>query len=529
MSESSDSNAPKDYFPHEDTGDASNTCDAESMPQQALVNESQVDFGSYTADGNFCVYFKLMRSRQDAEQDIRRDTFYPDFVHQFFVDTERIFGYKKPVIRLFYSASRLKRYINFDYEEKLNREQHGIEPDDVLDCLNPVLNGLEWTQDLNQFIADLESKEEKEFRPPGDLLCETTIEYSLPSLLSRAQREQLELAGESVLPSGSTNGASLNGFSASSSANNHSHQNGNPSTASASTDRPHLTEADNNNALTTTKKKFQIFHANRDTRNFGPFQARMQTLIMWFIESATMIDFEDPRWDFFLIFEKYNPSDDCENSQETSLSTEDRYYFVGYSSVYRYYAYPDRTRPRVSQMLLLPPYRKNGIGTYLLQAIYDYYKIQPATLDITAEDPDEEFISMRDFLDCKNCLQLTHFQPERLSQGWSEEMAKEAQEKLRLCQRQSRKVYEILKLYRLNPDNEEDHRKYRLEIKNRLNIPNQRLKLDCDKVRKLGIELPDDMRNRLDNPRLAVTMLDENYQELERQYRRTIQKLNRIR
>lgn len=492
-------------------------------PAAEIVSEKDIkiaalgkDFSSFTHDGNFCVYFKLVHNRREAEEDIRAGTFFPDFVHQFFIDKEHIFGYKQPIIRLFYTASRLKRYIKFDYEDKLTKERDGIEADDVMAYLSPVLEDLEYTQNLNQFISEVESKEEQDFRPPGDLLSEFESQYKQPKLLSRAQLEQVEMLRENHT-NGQTN---FNGISSSkTNGSSYSKQNGDsqPSTSAPS---------DGNN-IESVKKRFQIFHARADTKGFNHFQARMQTLIMWFIESATMIDYEDPRWDFFMIFEKYNPST-SENSEATSVSTEDKYYFAGYATVYRYYAYPDRTRPRVSQMLLLPPYRRNGLGTTLLQSIYDYYMKQPATLDITAEDPDEEFIAMRDFLDCRNCLRLSMFKPEKLNQGWSDEMAAEAQEKLRLCKRQSRKVYEILKLKNIDTSNDEEYKMYRLEIKNRLNIPHQRLKLDCDKALKRGCELPEEMRAQRDNQKLTVASLDENYQELVKQYKHTIDKLNNM-
>lgn len=483
----------------------------EISQREAQIRSLARDFSSYTHDGNSSVYIKLVHDRKEVEQDIKSGTFYPDFVHQFFVDSERIFGYKKPVLRLFYSASRLQRYVKFDYEDKLTQERDGIEADDVMTMLNPILEDTEFTQDLNHFITEVESQDEKDFKPPGDLLHEFKAPYKKPQMLSRAQREQLELAGVTL-----TNGDSKqNGSSSSKNKTSPSTQNGvgQPS-ASSNLDKE----------ASIPEKTYQILHANAHSKGFASFQGRMQTLIMWFIESATMVDFEDPRWDFFLIFERYNSSA-CGNSQATTVSTEDRYYFAGYATVYRYYAYPDRTRPRVSQMLLLPPYRRNGLGTKLLQAIYDYYIRQPATLDITAEDPDEEFIAMRDFLDCRNCLKLPMFQVERLKQGWSDEIAKEAQEKLRLCHRQSRKVYEILKLKSIDTSDMEEYRNYRLEIKNRLNVPHQRLKLDCDKVVKLGIELPEEMKTQRDNPKLAFASLEENYQELIKQYRHTIDKL----
>lgn len=503
MSESSDSN---------NTPTRSDEGKTERDAQIASLNR---DFSSYTHDGNFTVFFKLIHNRKEAEEDIREGTFYPDFVHQFFVDKERIFGYKNPVIRLFYTASRLKRYVKFSYQDKLTREIDGIEPDDVMQSLSVILEDLEYTQDLNQFINEVESKDEIEFRPPGDLLHEFVCPYIKPVMASRAQIEQLDLARETTLTNGSE--AKTNGNASS---KTDAGQNGHAETSSSA----RINSNDGDRSL--TNKKYQIFYANAKTKGFSQFQARMQTLIMWFIESATMVDHEDPRWDFFMVFEKFNPST-SNDPNAPAVSTEDRFYFAGYASVYRYYAYPDKTRPRVSQMLLLPPYRRNGLGTTLLQSIYDYYKKQPATLDITAEDPDEEFIAMRDFLDCRNCLELPMFQPGRLKKGWGDEIYKEAQRKLKLCQRQSRKVYEILRLKSCDISDEEELKNYRFEVKNRLNIPNQRLKLDCDKVEKRGYELPEELKMQRDNQKLAGAMLEENYQELMKQYQHTIDKLNK--
>lgn len=492
--------------------------DIELSAKETLIRSLGKDFSNYTYDGNFSVYLKFVHNRGEIESDIKDDTYFPDFVHQFFVDQERIFGYKQPILRLFYTAGRLKRYIKFDYEDCLTREKDGIDPDDVMSYLTPIMDNIEYTQDLNQFIQEVESKDEQEFRPPGDLLYEFQLDYRKRRHMSRAQRELLEEAGELgvKIPLNSSHDenamSTTNGVGTSS--------NGAAGTANSSPEKNELSE----NNKPTCKKRYQIFHANSDTKNFKQFQARMQTLVMWFIESANMIDFEDPRWDCFMVFEKYNPSTSGD-TDATPVSTEDRYYFVGYATVYRYYAYPDKTRPRVSQMVILPQYRRNGLGTTLLQSIYDYYKRQPATLDITAEDPDEDFIAMRDLLDCKNCLKLDSFQPEKLREGWSEEMYKEAQEKLKLCRRQARKVYEILKLRVTNKSDQEEYKNYRLEIKNRLNIPNQKQRIDVDRAMKRDpkVPVPDELRPQ---EKVTAAKLEDNFRLLEKQYEHIVKKLN---
>lgn len=54
-----------------------------------------------------------------------------------------------------------------------------------------------------------------------------------------------------------------------------------------------------------------------------------------------------------------------------------RYATVGFATVYRYYAYPCHMRPRISQVLTLPPFRKLGVCAELLQVPYTniYYVI----------------------------------------------------------------------------------------------------------------------------------------------------------
>ena len=38
------------------------------------------------------------------------------------------------------------------------------------------------------------------------------------------------------------------------------------------------------------------------------------------------------------------------------------YSIVGYTTVYGFYAYPDKLRPRLSQLLILPQFQRKGHG-----------------------------------------------------------------------------------------------------------------------------------------------------------------------
>eukprot|EP00118_Oscarella_pearsei_P019169 m.202096 g.202096 ORF g.202096 m.202096 type:complete len:147 (+) comp39604_c0_seq30:610-1050(+) len=109
------------------------------------------------------------------------------------------------------------------------------------------------------------------------------------------------------------------------------------------------------------------------------------------------------------------------------------YSIAGYATVYHYYAYPDKIRPRISQFLVLPPFQRKSHGAHLLQTIYDNYAQDSNVRDITVEDQSEEFTCLRDFVDCRNCLRLKPFSGEALQAGFTSEMASEASSELKLA------------------------------------------------------------------------------------------------
>ena len=104
---------------------------------------------------------------------------------------------------------------------------------------------------------------------------------------------------------------------------------------------------------------------------------------------------------------------------------------------------------------------------------------------ISVEDPSDDFIRLRDFVDVQNSLKLLDCfsSLDKLRNGFNDSMVKEANEKLKLCKRQARRVYEIVRLHwtkksgPLNDDSAE-YKAYRVDIKKRLNIPFQ-VKFSC--------------------------------------------------
>ncbi|KAK3612177.1 hypothetical protein CHS0354_016563 [Potamilus streckersoni] len=219
-------------------------------------------------------------------------------------------------------------------------------------------------------------------------------------------------------------------------------------------------------------RKFEIYKISIDCPGFRDYHERLQTFLLFFVDAASFIDVDDDKWSFYLVFEKYR-----DNGNRM-------YAIVGYMTVYNYYAYPEKVRPRVSQVLIMPPFQRQGHGAQLLQTFYNECYKRNDILDITVEDPSENFQRLRDFVDAKNCSKLESFQPRHLHNGFSDEMMKEAQEKLKLSRKQARRVYEILRFKVTDPSNIKQYRKYRLDIKKRLNLPFQKNGRDFQKLQR---------------------------------------------
>ncbi|XP_052004632.1 histone acetyltransferase type B catalytic subunit [Xyrauchen texanus] len=258
---------------------------------------------------------------------------------------------------------------------------------------------------------------------------------------------------------------------------------------------------------------YQIHKVDISCPGFSEYHERLQTFLMWFIETASYIDVDDDRWDFFLVFEKYI------KDGETLYAT------VGYMTVYNYYVYPDKTRPRVSQMLILPPFQGEGHGAQLLETVHRYYCSSPKVQDITAENPSENFVKLRDFVLVKLCLALPSFSSEKLSQGFSDEMVSEARDKLKINKKHARRVYEILRLRNTDMNDEEKAREFRLEVKKRLYGPYRKNQRELTKMRKCL--KPEELASHISqiDTTLQHEELEKSFQDVLAEYHRVLERL----
>jgi histone acetyltransferase 1 len=97
----------------------------------------------------------------------------------------------------------------------------------------------------------------------------------------------------------------------------------------------------------------------------------------------------DPQWFYFLVYL------DCK--------------LVAYATTFDEFLKVPKAPLTISQVLVLPPYQKFGIGSTLLEIIYNHYLRVPRCLTMIVEDPADDFQRMKDGLDIKLILKAGFF------------------------------------------------------------------------------------------------------------------------
>ncbi|KAF7294688.1 Histone acetyltransferase type B catalytic subunit [Mycena indigotica] len=239
---------------------------------------------------------------------------------------------------------------------------------------------------------------------------------------------------------------------------------------------------------------FEAYHATWASPGFRELHRRMQLFILLYIEAGSYIDEEEDTWEFIVLYEKRK------RRATPDVST---YHFVGYTSLYPFFCFPDRVRLRLSQFVILPPYQRSGHGSELYNALYQYVMSKPKIAELTVEDPAEAFEDLRDKNDLLMLLGNKQFMEEAIGgdavshgggrvggvgkggrsgrggsqtsggkgklgppvdRAWREKWRSD----LKMAARQFHRLIEMLILLRLDPTDESSIRAYRLQVKERL-------------------------------------------------------------
>ncbi|KAL1461955.1 hypothetical protein WDU94_013816 [Cyamophila willieti] len=266
------------------------------------------------------------------------------------------------------------------------------------------------------------------------------------------------------------------------------------------------------------EKTYELYSVQNLDSDMVSYLSRVQPFLLWYIDCACFVDTDDDRWSYFFMYEKYQND-----------SREVCYALVGYATVYKYFTtpftQPPSWRPRISQVFILPLYQGQGLGPRLYRSICDRFLGDKEVVSITVEDPSEECQYMRDYVDVSACAKLPGWGKQQLLKGYSPEMEKEVFDKLKLCKKQARRVYEILRLGATNMNNTVEYKQYRLLVKNRLNAPHQK---DVNYQKRLNRVLkPEEMKtfSCLDTEQQRKDKLHSEYKELEKAYLKVLQRM----
>ena len=99
--------------------------------------------------------------------------------------------------------------------------------------------------------------------------------------------------------------------------------------------------------------------------------------------------------------------DEKEDDREKGLISR-TYETLGYMTLYRFFAWPDKRRLRVSQVIIFPPFQRQRHGFELLQHVYLMSKYRNF-IEVNVEDPAIGFQFLRDVCDVYNCYKLKLF------------------------------------------------------------------------------------------------------------------------
>jgi histone acetyltransferase 1 len=110
-----------------------------------------------------------------------------------------------------------------------------------------------------------------------------------------------------------------------------------------------------------------------DDESFHETSFYLQSMLPFFIDGASPIE-PSPFWQYFLIYD----------AQTNNL--------LAFATVFEAHLNALRFRAKISQVLVLPPYQKQGLGHVLYSAIYDHYRrMEENCFQIIVEDSAEDF------------------------------------------------------------------------------------------------------------------------------------------
>ena len=205
------------------------------------------------------------------------------------------------------------------------------------------------------------------------------------------------------------------------------------------------------------------------------FADRLQTIFRFCIETSEPIDATDDRWSLVTIFERKDTANGLGSDDRVMSPTPPTYRLIAASTLYRFQRWVAGQGPvplvRICQAASLPPYRGQGHGSRLLQAIYTLSHERYDAREVTVEDPNEGFRLLRDLVDYRNCVAGGHMAPKAVDgSAPPAALLASARAALRLTDEQLTRCYEMQQYAKIGKAKAGDDasKPWRLGIKRRL-------------------------------------------------------------
>eukprot|EP00298_Acanthocystis_sp_HF-20_P003639 c13991_g1_i1.p1 GENE.c13991_g1_i1~~c13991_g1_i1.p1 ORF type:complete len:377 (-),score=128.85 c13991_g1_i1:33-1163(-) len=203
---------------------------------------------------------------------------------------------------------------------------------------------------------------------------------------------------------------------------------------------------------------YEIYLGDFSDHKFVQFHRRMQLFTLLFIDGASFIEENDDRWLVYTLFKR------------EELGGDIRYSFIGFSTVYQFYSYPDKIRRRVSQFVILPPFQNRGHGFHLLSHIFCENKNDKDCVELLVEDPTDDFQNLRLIVEMKICFDEKIFTFED-NKYWNltKDDISAISSQVRICSASVKRIHEIFKQEKLRGSSDQKELKaFRLRVKTRL-------------------------------------------------------------
>ncbi|CEH12832.1 histone acetyltransferase type b catalytic subunit [Ceraceosorus bombacis] len=402
-----------------------------------------------------------------------RNSFHPDLTYPIYGEAESIYGYTDLHIRLCFSSGALLPLLRVTYKAK--NEQTTAKVDDAEALIKAFLPADQLFQDEASFERAVGEESSGAFTPLGEKTtakvddAEALIKAFLPADQLFQDEASFERAvGEESSGAFTPLGEKVHEYTRALQSGTASKGKGKgrgSARGSTSALQARGAASSSSDAGGNSERVFEIYRSDWSTPGWKEQHRRMQIFTLLFIEGASYIQEEEPAWQFYTLYER----------QASSLSaTGYTWHFVGYTSLYNFWCYPDSSRVRLSQFIILPPYQHAGHGQALYNKVLDDVIASPRVMELTVEDPSEAFDRVRDGADLRRLFDGDEAFAKRaaregrlvppLDQIWSEKM----RSTLKIAPRQWSRLVEMAQLLNLDQEDHEQMRHYRLQVKSRL-------------------------------------------------------------